>query len=72
MEPSFDGICELVLEAHNAHAMVEFYRLLGLRVVSRAADRAWLEAGSKGRHGIWGPGEKEHRDRGGRHVHFAL
>jgi catechol-2,3-dioxygenase len=41
-------------------------------VPSREADRAWLEAGPQCRLGIWSPGEKEHRDRGGTHVHFAL
>jgi catechol-2,3-dioxygenase len=29
-------------------------------------------AGESARIGIWSAGEKEHRDRGGSHVHFAL
>jgi catechol-2,3-dioxygenase len=52
--------------------MVSFYEGLGLRVLSREPGRVWLAAGDHSRIGIWSPGEKEHGDRGGRHVHFAL
>jgi catechol-2,3-dioxygenase len=72
MEGSFDGICELVLESPAPQRMIEFYERLGLPVLAREGDRAWLGVGSRGRIGIWTPGEKEHGDRGGTHVHFAL
>ena len=52
--------------------MVTFYERIGLRVLSRNPGRVWLAAGERSRLGIWSPGEKEHGDRGGRHVHFAL
>jgi catechol-2,3-dioxygenase len=66
------GICELVLEARDVPALERFYRGLGLEPLAREDDRVWLAAGPKVRLGIWSPGEKEHDDRGGRHVHFAL
>jgi catechol-2,3-dioxygenase len=66
------GLCELVLETSDVGGMTGFYEQIGLRVLSRESDRVWLAAGERGRIGIWSPGEKEHRDRGGRHVHFAL
>jgi catechol-2,3-dioxygenase len=72
VQGTFDGICELVLESHAPDPMVEFYEGLGLSLLSRRDDRAWLAAGPSCRLGIWTPGEKEHRDRGGGHVHFAL
>jgi catechol-2,3-dioxygenase len=72
MEGTFDGICELVLESPAPERMIDFYQRLGLPVLSREADRVWLGVGGRGRIGIWTPGEKEHRDRGGTHVHFAL
>ena len=37
-----------------------------------AGVKVWLAAGADTRLGIWSPGRKEHADRGGRHVHFAL
>lgn len=67
-----EGICELVLEARDPEALERFYRRLGLPVLLREDDRVWLAAGPRTRLGIWSPGEKEHGDRGGRHVHFAL
>ncbi len=67
-----DGIVELALEAFDLEAMVAFYELLGLEVVGREPGRLWLEAGPSARLGIWSTGAKEHRDRGGTHVHFAL
>jgi catechol-2,3-dioxygenase len=66
------GICELVLEARDLERLERFYLGLGLTPLSRDSDRVWLAAGSRCRLGIWSPGSKEHDDRGGRHVHFAL
>jgi catechol-2,3-dioxygenase len=66
------GICELVLEARDLERLERFYLWLGLTPLSRDCDRVWLAAGSRCRLGIWLPGPKEHDDRGGRHVHFAL
>jgi catechol-2,3-dioxygenase len=67
-----DGIIELALEAFDLDAMVTFYEGLGLEVVGREPGRVWLGMGSRARLGIWSVGEKEHLDRGGQHVHFAL
>jgi catechol-2,3-dioxygenase len=72
MEFAFDGICEFVLVAEDIERMVDFYQALGLGALSRKDDRVWLAVGPRCRIGIWTPGEKEHRDRGGTHVHFAL
>lgn len=66
------GICELALESGDLDAMVAFYERLGLEVVGREPGRVWLAAGAVARLGIWSGGVKEHRDRGGMHVHFAL
>ena len=66
------GICELVLETDDVEGLARFYRELGLEPISTEGDRTWLAAGERCRLGIWPPGEKEHSDRGGRHVHFAL
>lgn len=66
------GICELVLETEEVGRLARFYRELGLRPLLEEDDRVWLAAGDSCRLGIWPPGEKEHDDRGGRHVHFAL
>jgi catechol-2,3-dioxygenase len=67
-----DSICELVLEAGDIGRLVVFYSGLGLEVLARQEDRAWLATGERSRLGIWSPGRKEHADRGGRHMHFAL
>lgn len=67
-----EGIVELALEAADPGAMVAFYERLGLAVVGREPGRIWMSAGGGARLGIWSPGAKEHRDRGGMHVHFAL
>src|ERR1700760_4348976 len=72
MELAFDGICEFVLVAEDTERMVDFYEGLGLDALSREEGRVWLAVGPHCRIGIWTPGEKEHRDRGGKHVHFAL
>lgn len=68
----FAGICELVLETDDVPALTSFYRQLGLELLLEEEGKAWLGAGERCRLGIWPPGEKEHSDRGGRHVHFAL
>jgi catechol-2,3-dioxygenase len=67
------GICELVLETDDVDGLRHFYEELGLRrLLTEDADRVWLQAGDRCRLGIWSPGEKDHADRGGRHVHFAF
>jgi len=66
------GICELVLESDDVEGLAGFYRELGLELLLEEDDRVWLAAGERCRLGIWPPGEKEHSDRGGSHVHFAL
>jgi catechol-2,3-dioxygenase len=67
------GICELTLEARDLGELERFYtECVGLDVLSREDDRIWLAIGERGRLGIWSPGEKEFRDRGGEHVHFAF
>ncbi|MBS1843842.1 MAG: VOC family protein [Actinobacteria bacterium] len=67
-----NGIVELALEASDLDSMVAFYQRLGLAVVGREPGRIWMSAGPAARLGIWSTGAKEHRDRGGMHVHFAL
>ena len=69
---TFSGICELVLETDDVEGLRRFYRDLGLEPLLEEEGRVWLAAGKNCRLGIWPPGEKEHSDRGGRHVHFAL
>lgn len=66
------GICELVLEAEDVEGLATFYEGIGLERLADEDGRIWLKAGERARLGIWTPGEKEFRDRGGRHVHFAL
>jgi catechol-2,3-dioxygenase len=66
------GICELVLESEDVDGLASFYEGIGLERLSSEGDRVWLKAGERSRLGVWSPGEKEHDDRGGRHVHFAL
>jgi catechol-2,3-dioxygenase len=68
----FEGFCEVVLETRDPDRLERFYRRLGLALLAREEDRVWLAAGERSRLGIWSPGLKEHADRGGRHVHFAL
>jgi catechol-2,3-dioxygenase len=67
-----EGICELVLETDDVEGLARFYAGIGLEELSREEGRVWLAAGRRARLGLWPPGEKEHRDRGGSHVHFAL
>ncbi len=67
------GIAELTLETEDLAAMERFYAgMLGLEVLDRADDHLWLALGERTRLGLWLPGMKEHGDRGGRHVHFAV
>ena len=67
------GICELTLETDELDEMVDFYESIGLeRLTTEETDRVWLATGERSRLGLWAPGEKEHNDRGGRHVHFAV
>jgi catechol-2,3-dioxygenase len=71
--PLTEGICEVTLQTGAPQLLERFYcEVLGLVVLSRAADRVWLACGSCARLGLWTPGPKEFGDRGGRHVHFAL
>lgn len=68
-----DGICELTLEVTDLGRALAFYTdTLGLSELQRDDDRVWLEVSERTRLGLWTPGEKEHGDRGGRHVHFAF
>ncbi|HEX6456861.1 MAG TPA: VOC family protein, partial [Solirubrobacterales bacterium] len=69
---SLGGICELVLETDDVERLASFYRRLGLELVLEEEGRIWLAIGERCRLGIWPPGEHEHSDRGGRHVHFAI
>jgi catechol-2,3-dioxygenase len=41
-------------------------------VLGRNPGAVWLKVGDCARLGLWTPGEKEHGDRGGAHVHFAM
>ena len=66
------GICELTLQTSDLETLERFYLELGLEPLTRETDRVWLAAGPRSRLGIWCPGEREHGDEGGRHVHFAL
>jgi catechol-2,3-dioxygenase len=71
--PAITGLCELTVETVDLRGLEAFYtEILQLPVLSRDRDRVWLACGSRARLGLWAPGDKEHGDRGGRHVHFAL
>ena len=41
-------------------------------MLHRDAAGVWLRVGDRARLGLWTPGEKQHGDRGGSHVHFAI
>ena len=45
---------------------------LGLEVIERDPGGVWLKVGESARLGLWTPGPKQHGDRGGSHVHFAM
>ena len=67
------GVNELVLEVLDLERAVRFYRdLLGLPVISRSENRAWLMAGKRTRIGLWMPQIGLARGRGGVHVHYAF
>jgi catechol 2,3-dioxygenase-like lactoylglutathione lyase family enzyme len=67
------GVSELVLEVVDLEAALVFYRdVLGLPVVARHEERAWLMAGTRTRIGLWTPQVGIARGRGGLHVHFAM
>ena len=67
------AIAELTLRARDLAGMEAFYTsAFKLEVLSREADRIWLQVGERARLGIWTPGEKEFGDQGGAHVHFAF
>ena len=67
------GIAEITLESRDPAVLASFYAdVFGLSELTRKHDRIWLRVGERCRLGIWSPGPKEHRDRGGRHVHFAF
>jgi catechol-2,3-dioxygenase len=67
-----NGLCELALETDDPEGLAAFYAGLGLDELLRENGRIWLAVGPNARLGIWPPGEMEHHDRGGRHIHFAL
>lgn len=67
------GVSELVLEVLDLERAVAFYRdLLGLPLIRRSDDRAWVMAGERTRIGLWTPQVGLARGRGGLHVHYAL
>jgi len=68
-----DGIVEMTLETRDLEGMRDFYvEAFGLDVLKEEDDRIWLAIGTRGRLGLWLPGEKEFGDEGGRHVHYAI
>jgi catechol 2,3-dioxygenase-like lactoylglutathione lyase family enzyme len=67
------GVNELVLEVLDLDASVRFYtERLGLPLVERSAERAWLMAGERTRIGLWTPQVGIAGGRGGVHVHYAM
>ena len=67
------GISELVLEVVDLEAALRFYAgVLGLPLVGRSDERAWLMAGDRTRIGLWTPQLGLARGRGGVHVHYAF
>ena len=67
------GFAELTLAAEDPESVARFYsEVFGMRRLGADRDRIWLAAGPSARLGIWTPETKEHSDRGGRHVHFAV
>jgi catechol-2,3-dioxygenase len=70
---SIRGFCEVTLQTTDPEGLARFYRdAFGFEELARESDRIWLGVGGDARLGLWTPGEKEFRDRGGVHVHFAL
>jgi catechol-2,3-dioxygenase len=73
MLPAITGFCEVTLETRDLRVLEAFYtEILELPVISREDDRVWMACGMRARLGLWMPGDKEHGDRGGRHVHVAF
>lgn len=67
------GVNELVLEVLDLDRALAFYRdVLGLRLIGRSDERAWLLAGERTRIGLWTPQIGLARGRGGVHVHYAF
>jgi catechol-2,3-dioxygenase len=67
------GMNELVLEVLDLDAAAHFYSgVLGLPVVSRSENRAWLMVGDRTRIGLWTPQVGIAQGRGGVHVHYAM
>lgn len=66
------GVSEIVLEVRDLDRALEFYAdKLGLPLVSRRDDRAWVLAG-RSRIGLWRPQIGLAGGRGGVHVHYAF
>jgi catechol-2,3-dioxygenase len=69
----FTGVSELVLEVLDLEDALSFYRdVLGLPLVAKSENRAWLMAGKRTRIGLWTPQVGLARGRGGVHVHYAM
>jgi len=67
------GINELVLEVADLERATNFYaHVLGLRVMSRSDERAWLSVGDRTRIGLWTPQVGIAGGQGGAHVHYAM
>ena len=67
------GLNELVLEVADLDAAVAFYsESLGLPLVARSEDRAWLHVGERSRIGLWTPQVGIAGGQGGAHVHYAM
>ena len=62
-----------MLEVADLDAAVAFYsESLGLPLVARSEDRAWLHVGERSRIGLWTPQVGIAGGQGGAHVHYAL
>ena len=67
------GVNELVLEVLELERALRFYRdVVGLPLISRSDNRAWLMAGERTRIGLWAPQIGLAHGRGGVHVHYAF
>jgi len=62
-----------VLEVADLDAAVRFYaQALGLPLVARSENRAWLHVGGRSRIGLWTPQVGIAGGKGGSHVHYAM
>jgi catechol-2,3-dioxygenase len=62
-----------VLEVADLERATQFYaEVLGLRVMSRWDERAWLSVGDGTRIGLWTPQVGIAGGQGGAHVHYAM